>query len=413
MAVPKKIVIHFEVEVKQLVYTVLLLLALVYIGWEYYWYKTVGLAFIKWHTHLVATSVAIGIVILLPAWLLLKFTSNDSKRKNILLSVFSVWVTFLMLELIFCFTDWNKTYSEKRWGYYQSPFDPDPDNSYHIYSAGDIDVLESSEFSYASVINSLGFRGDEWQKERKAPIRIITLGDSFTEGDGAPQDSSYPVLLQKILGDSIEVLNAGVCGSDPVFGLKNLEDRLLVYKPDIVLQAVSENDVLFDFCIRGGIERFQQNNKVKFNSPPWWETIYAISYSSRTVLHLFNFNMNTPCGDDTDRDLINERNQLLKEVYKRFNALAAKNNIKIIMVFYPTKFEVFRDKYYFPFEESRQFIDSLEYIEAVDLFPIYRKRIKESGLKPEDYYWIIDGHHNSKGYLLMAHSVAEAISVQK
>jgi lysophospholipase L1-like esterase len=322
----------------------------------------------------------------------------------------AVWVVMVMTEVVFLFTDSYKTYSEERSGYYRSPFDPEPDNYYHVYHCGDTLTVKAPEFSFLTRYNSLGFLGNEWREAKDSTrLRIITIGDSFTEGDGAPMDSCYPALMQKVLGENIEVLNAGVRGSDPVFGIKNFEDRLLNFQPDVVIQAVSENDVLFDMCIRGGYERFQRDSTVKFNSSPWWESIYAMSYVSRLFFHAFDYDMATPCGSIKNPAFIANQNLLLQEVFDRYEKIAATNNIKVLFMFYPTKFEVFRDAYDFDFSQAKKHLETLPHVSYVDLLPCYRSVIKSEGKKAADYYWIIDGHHNSTGYKMMAECIAEKV----
>ncbi len=324
--------------------------------------------------------------------------------------VVAVWAVLLFLELLLILSEWNKTYSEKRWGYYQSPFQQDAKNYYHIYNPGDTITHSAPEFAFTLHYNALGYLGSEWNNQKdNSKKRVITLGDSFTEGDGAPMDSCYPALMQTILGENFEILNAGVSGSDPVFGIKNFEDRLLNYQPDVLVQAVSENDMLFDMCIRGGYERFQSDSTVKFNSAPVWEPIYAMSYVSRLFFHAFDYNMATPCGSIKNPAFIASQNGILKNVLDRFEATAAANNTKVLFVFYPTKFEVFRDAYDFDFSAAKKYVAQLPHVSYVDLFPCYRSTIKSGGKKAADYYWKIDAHHNSTGYKMMAECIAEKV----
>ncbi|MCO5247754.1 MAG: hypothetical protein M9887_02225 [Chitinophagales bacterium] len=46
---------------------------------------------------------------------------------------------------------------------------------------------------------------------------------------------------------NIEVLNAGKRGSDPFFNFKLLEDKLIEYQPDMVIQSFTANDYYYDF----------------------------------------------------------------------------------------------------------------------------------------------------------------------
>lgn len=388
------------------------LLFMAYLSWEIFWWNKIGLYFIKWHTHLVFTALLFAALLFTPIYLFSFFGQGDSRKKVWSMAI-SVWIVFLFLELALLVLGWNKTYSETRSGYYRSPFEPEADNTYHIYHPNDSLKVTAPEFSYTALYNSLGFLGKEWPVEKSSRKRIITLGDSFTEGDGAPMDSSYPAQLQKLLGDSFEILNAGVRGSDPVFGVKNFEDRLLAYQPDLVLQTISENDVLFDMCIRGGYERFQPDSTVRFASPPWWEPIYAMSYVSRIFFHAFGFDMSEPCGNIKNPAYVAQQNELLKDVLNRFEATASANNTPVLIVFFPTKFEVFRDAYDFDYTLAKQYIKTLPHVSYIDLFDCYRSKIKNSGKPKEDFYWVIDGHHNPRGYGLMANCIAEGILLIK
>ncbi|MBL7777715.1 MAG: hypothetical protein JNK66_05370 [Chitinophagales bacterium] len=404
----RHIQISVRVSVAQLLLAVATLLFATYLGWELYWFQKIGLYFIKWHTHLVFTALLFAALLFTPIYLFSFFRQGDSRKKAWSIAI-SVWLVFLFLELALLVLGWNKTYNETRSGYYRSPFEPEAENTYHIYHPNDSLKVTAPEFSYVAHYNSLGFPGKEWPTEKSNRNRIVTLGDSFTEGDGAPMDSTYPAQLQNILGDSFEILNAGVRGSDPVFGVKIFEDQIAAYQPDLVLQTISENDVLFDMCIRGGYERFLPDSTVRFASPPWWEPIYAMSYVSRIFFHAFGFDMSEPCGNTKSPAFVAQQNELLKDVLNRFEATAAANNTPVLIVFFPTKFEVFRNAYDFDYTSAKQHINTLPHVSFVDLFDCYRSKINNSGKPKQDFYWVIDGHHNPRGYGLMASCVAEAI----
>jgi len=387
----------------------LIILFVTYIGWELYWWNKIGLYFIKWHTHLAFTGILVGCFVFIPVYIFSFFTKGDALKKAASVAV-AVWMAMMITEGVFLITGSNKMYIEKRDGYYRSPFDPETKNYYHVYHCGDTVTVRAPEFSYLAKYNSLGFLGNEWQMQKDSSRkRVITLGDSFTEGDGAPMDSCYPALMQNMLGNKFEVLNAGVRGSDPVFGIKNFEDRLLPFQPDLIVQSVSENDLLFDMCIRGGYERFQKDSTVKFNSPPWWEPIYAMSYSSRVFFRVLGWDLSTPCGNVKNPALVANQNRLLQEVFDRFEKTAALNNTKVLVMFFPTKYELFSDTYVFDFSVAKSYIEKLPHLTYVDLYDCYSNKIKASGTKAEDYYWKIDGHHNSTGYKMMAECVAERV----
>jgi lysophospholipase L1-like esterase len=405
----RRIKIEFSFKVFHLLFTIVSLLFFSYVAWEVYWYSVSGLAFIKWHTHIVFTAILFGII-LLPI-LLIFLRVSEPLSKNIAITFIAIWVAFIISEVFLIVSGINKDYLEERSGYYKSPFDYDEKNYYYTFHKNQKVNIAATEFSYAISYNSLGYTGAEWnEKIDNSKLRIITLGDSFTEGDGAPIDSSYPKLMGNILGDKYEVLNAGLRGSDPAFGIKNLEDRLLKYKPDIVIQSVSENDLLFDFCIRGGYERFINDSILQFNKPPWWEPFYAMSYTLRSFLNIFDIDMKVPCGDVKNISTVKKRNSQLKDILNRFDKLAKENSIKVIIMIYPTKFEVLRGTYDFDYAEIIAYVKQLSNVEVIDLFPCYKRHIENTSGNSSDFYWIIDGHHNSKGYQMMAQCALGEIS---
>lgn len=119
-------------------------------------------------------------------------------------------------------------------------------------------------------------------------FRILCLGDSFTEGDGAPSDSSWVKELTRKLDENFDtnflVYNAGVCGSDVYFDNKILENVLYkTFKPDFVIQAINASDVT-DIIYRGGQDRFNTDGTTSCKDCPKWEKLYQYSYLFRGLI---------------------------------------------------------------------------------------------------------------------------------
>src|SRR5262249_10761680 len=78
-------------------------------------------------------------------------------------------------------------------------------------------------------------------------VRVVALGDSFTQGYGVEEDAAYPrrleALLARLPGRRVEVVNLGVPGTSPRDYLAHLSDPGLAYHPDLVLVGVMANDV--------------------------------------------------------------------------------------------------------------------------------------------------------------------------
>ncbi len=131
--------------------------------------------------------------------------------KNVLFSF------FLLIFLFFCFEIIcrNVNYLSKYTSYGSFRDDRDSmgrSNAYHKLINLTGIVWETEEFSYPlHSINSLGL----FDSEKDIKAKIIILGDSFTQGLGAPPDSSFPFILEKLIKQPI--LNAGLSGSNPIF----------------------------------------------------------------------------------------------------------------------------------------------------------------------------------------------------
>ncbi|MEW6269259.1 MAG: GDSL-type esterase/lipase family protein [Thermodesulfobacteriota bacterium] len=110
------------------------------------------------------------------------------------------------------------------------------------------EMLTRAEFSVHVQTNALGFR----ESRLPAPpapgtLRIVAIGDSFTQGYGVGADEGYTHRLETLLEDrsgrDVEVINLGVPGANPIDYLHHLRQVGLDYRPDVVLVGIMANDV--------------------------------------------------------------------------------------------------------------------------------------------------------------------------
>lgn len=104
-------------------------------------------------------------------------------------------------------------------------------------------------------------------EQQQAPLTILALGDSLTEGLGVDNDDNYPAQLEarlKELGyNDIKVVNSGLSGETST-GLVNRLDWVLQTEPDITILTVGANDairgidvVTVEANIRTAVKRLQ------------------------------------------------------------------------------------------------------------------------------------------------------------
>jgi len=95
-----------------------------------------------------------------------------------------------------------------------------------------------------------------------AAVRILCIGDSFTFGAGAEKGHSYPEQLEMLMRDKktnnkFSVFNAGVCGATSSLLVKNLEENLRKYSPDILIVLIGCNETVDMFLQETDYFRFK------------------------------------------------------------------------------------------------------------------------------------------------------------
>ena len=102
-------------------------------------------------------------------------------------------------------------------------------------------VHSTAEFSTPIRINSLGYRGGEFDPCKREQFRILVVGDSFTFGHGCTAEETYASVLERVLagersGREVEVINAGyaACNYPDTYYLY-LKKIGLELEPDLVI----------------------------------------------------------------------------------------------------------------------------------------------------------------------------------
>ncbi len=94
--------------------------------------------------------------------------------------------------------------------------------------------------------NSLGMRDREYTPGKGENVRILALGDSYTEGWGVEDSASWPKLLESQELRGVEVWNLGVVGYSTDQEYELLRRFLGIAHPDVVVLQFYENDIADD-----------------------------------------------------------------------------------------------------------------------------------------------------------------------
>lgn len=389
---------------KGIFYLLLIFITLSYLAWECYWFSKVGLACIKWHSHLM--------LFFIPLYSTVMYFDWRRKKPNkgvvlILLLLFSLFVC----ETSLIFTDAIKTIDEKELGYNVFTKQSNRLKYYHIDPPNTHKVITCEEFNFKRHTNSLGYSDFEITLKQKtdSALRVLCLGDSFTEGDGVKFEESYVSHLRKryLKAPNYYVFNAGKCGSDPFFNYVNFKDILSTYNFDWVIQTLQTHDLESDFKTRGGLERFDKMYSLETDGNlTYADYVNYISYVGRVVV---NF-------EKLIKPYSNSNKKYTKptvDLFRKYTKLTRRFDAKLILVIFPSKFEVVNG-YPKTFLKTIHLLKGNPRLKIIDLRPFFVSRYNQKKKTfIQSHWWVEDGHHNSKGYLMMAQGVYNGLKNAK
>lgn len=289
-------------------------------------------------------------------------------------------------------------------GGYFSPYEVGDEPRYHVMPAYEIRNQIGKEFTISWKANNEGLNDKEFVIPKKG-IRIMAIGDSFTEGVGATSDSTFPKQLSSILEDSlsvsVEVWNCGFSASDPVFEFWLFNDKLLKYNPDMVIVSINSTDVN-ELETRGGFERFGSDSTIHYKEAPWFEPLYAQSFLVRRILHdCFNYTWQLiPAEEEKQIEQVAISN--LTSAIDSFTKVCSDKKIQLLIVFHPFLGEIILPKNY-------RINPLIEYCENNNIaFVDVRKQFHQTGIDSSNaasLFWKLDGHFNNRGYNCLAKSI--------
>ena len=134
-------------------------------------------------------------------------------------------------------------------------------------------IRPNSEFRHTSVdgswtfvTNAQGFRNDrDFSYEKPAgTIRVMSLGDSHTQGYEVRQDRTFSAVIERYLteqGVDAEVLNTGVSGFSTAEEVAFFENEGVRYHPDFVVVGFYAND--FEDNLKAGLYRLDDDGHLQ------------------------------------------------------------------------------------------------------------------------------------------------------
>lgn len=123
----------------------------------------------------------------------------------------------------------------------------------------------SADGTWTFVTNARGLRDtrDFPYEKPEGVLRVLSLGDSHTQGYEVRQSATFSAVLERYLasrGARAEVLNAGVSGFSTAEALAYLEHEGYRYQPDVVVLGWYAND--FDDNLKSGLFALDEHGRL-------------------------------------------------------------------------------------------------------------------------------------------------------
>jgi hypothetical protein len=222
----------------------------------------------------------------------------------------------------------------------------------------------SVDGSWEFVTNSQGFRSTEDYAYEKPQgvLRVLSLGDSHTQGYEVRQDYTFSAVLERYLekhGVPAQVINTGVSGFSTAEELVLLEHELLRYAPDYVVIGFFANDLednlktgLFELDSSGALVAAGQSHlpgvrvqNLIYSIPgiKWLsENSYFYSLLFNTTWEFFKSRLSRQAKESTQEFAVSQKSayssyeiELAAALLKRIHEISMRNGIGLILVDIP------------------------------------------------------------------------------
>jgi lysophospholipase L1-like esterase len=276
---------------------------------------------------------------------------------------------------------------------------------------------EIPALAYRSTIDSLGFRGENFPRQKPpGELRILAIGDSFTFGSFVEDDETLPARIEaEFMGTClapVRVINAGV-GGTTIETHAAMAERGLAVQPDLVVLTFYENDVV---DLREEMWRqFADNRRAKSRFPLglvypllqktalWDAALKArVLFARRDSNTLAESDPGAESAEPTDTEALRER---YAQTLATLTAAMQDRNIPVLFVIFPSHLTV---EGTWTNEQVRWVSETARSagLSPVDLLPVFL----ETGLPVDSLYLLPhDGHARPRTNSLAAAVVADRL----
>jgi len=275
--------------------------------------------------------------------------------------------------------------------------------------------FKTEDFVYTHNYNNLGLREQNISADSILNKKIIlTIGDSFTEGVGTHQDSTWQKILEEKINTSLTneyiVINAGISGHDPEMSVTLYKELDNTYNPDYVILSISENDI-YDLINRSKTD-FTESCIIK--KQPLSYYFYSWSYIYRATTSLFldypELGVNKSQLHELEKQAYNKLNTEINNLINYSQEI----NCQVVIISFPDYQSCQNLEYYSEnYTELIKELASNNNLLTIDILKFFQDS-KNSFIIPPNYlYWPTDGHMTPLGYRIWAEITFTALNEHK
>ena len=228
---------------------------------------------------------------------------------------------------------------------------------------GRISFLDGVKTTVA--INSAGMRDREYPVVKPlGKKRIVVLGDSFVSGLEVNSDEVFTEVMEQSLPKNWEVLNFAVNGYGPTQEYLMLKEKVLAYKPDIVLIVIyvrnDFDDALGLLYWNAGHQRpkanIDEHGKLIFENIPVPIAFHALKANSRLfqLVHkrlsgrksVINIPPEARLFKKEESAEVGRAKKVMREIIKKAHHLSHENGADFVVVVAPSMVQVYPDNYW-------------------------------------------------------------------
>lgn len=250
------------------------------------------------------------------------------------------------------------------------------DPHYFAYEKNGSRQLKRFSYNYTHHYDRNGFRNQEPIRDK---YNIVFLGDSFIEGEGAPDDSTLVALLNlKSNNNNTQIYNAGISGTNPI-------SEINLYKNIIEPLQLGENKVILAICFND-IKDIELSHK-SFN----------LLTNSSLLLQMISLNKKY------DKKSL----ELLKVNINDFRTYLSQRNIELMLAYIPEHNEFLLEKTEFPYTE----VGHIDF----DLYKYFNENLRKNKSFKEwtDFlnrvYCYYDSHYTVYGNEIVSNYILNSI----